>query len=60
MTSQQRERMNQLCSKMANEQNPARFHQLVVELNALLEEKSQRLEGNLKTDAEPSAEGKSA
>lgn len=44
MTSEQNERLNQLCSQISKEQNHTRFHQLVKELNELLEDKGQRLE----------------
>jgi hypothetical protein len=44
MTPDQRERLTQLCEQIAKEQNHARFHRLVKELNDLLEKKEQRLD----------------
>jgi len=44
MTPEERERMNQLCERIQNEQNPQRFTKLVEQLNKLLETKEKRLE----------------
>ena len=39
----QRERMNELCTRIADEQDPQTFDRLVVELNDLLEDKHKRI-----------------
>lgn len=44
MTSEERERMNELCQKIAVEQDHDRFVRLLRELNSLLERKEHRLE----------------
>lgn len=60
MTSDKRERMNQLCAQIAKEQNHAKFHQLVKELNELLDEKEQRLGARGHDDVMQKAERNSA
>ena len=60
MTNQQRERLNQLCTQIAKEQNHAKFHQLVKELNELLEEKEQHLETRGHDDVMQKSEHKNA
>ena len=49
MTSEERERMNQLCWQLQGEKNPAKFDEMVKELNQLLDEKPQHFPptGNL-------------
>ena len=49
MTSEERERMNQLCERIQNEKNPQRFTKLVEQLNKLLERKEKRLESKRRT-----------
>jgi len=44
MTPQERERMLALCTEIANENDIDTFHQLIRELNDLLERKERRLE----------------
>jgi hypothetical protein len=41
----EKEHWRELCEKAANEQDPAKLHQLVQEINRLLEEKQKRLRG---------------
>lgn len=60
MTPEQNERLNQLCSQIAKEQDHAKFHRLVKELNALLDEKEQRLEARGHDDVMQRADSKSA
>ena len=60
MTPEQNERLNQLCSQIAREQDHVRFHRLVRELNELLDEKDQRLEARGHDDVMQKAERKSA
>jgi protein-tyrosine phosphatase len=43
MTAEERERMNWLCSRIADEKNPSVFHELLRELNELMEKKRQRI-----------------
>jgi hypothetical protein len=43
MKPQERERMNWLCSRIADEKDPLIFDQLVEELNDLLEAKHERI-----------------
>ena len=43
MTSEEREKMNELCKRIQTEKNPKIFDQLVCELNDLLEEKHERI-----------------
>ncbi len=43
MKLDERERMNWLCSRIADERVPAVFDELVRELNELLEEKHERI-----------------
>jgi hypothetical protein len=44
MTPEEKVQMGTLCAQIAVEQDPERFHQLLVQLNDLLEEKEHRLE----------------
>lgn len=44
MTPEERERMNWLCIRIQEENNPATFDQLVRELNDLLEAKQERIQ----------------
>lgn len=44
MTPEERERMHELCERIAKEQNHEKFVKLVQELNDLLDHKEQRLE----------------
>jgi hypothetical protein len=43
MTAEERERMDWLCSRIADERNPLVFHELLRELNELMEKKRQRI-----------------
>jgi hypothetical protein len=43
MTPDERERMNELCSKIATEKDPDTFDKLVKELNDLIEHKHERI-----------------
>jgi hypothetical protein len=43
MTAEERERMDWLCSRIADEKNPLVFHELLRELNELMEKKRQRI-----------------
>jgi hypothetical protein len=43
---EQRERWMQLCEQAANEQDPDRLMELIVEINRLLEAKERRLKGD--------------
>jgi hypothetical protein len=59
MNFEQNERMNQLCLRISQEQDHAKFLQLVKELNDLLDEKEQRLEAIRRSEVmpEPRAQG---
>lgn len=50
MTSEERERMNWLCQRIADEKDPDIFDQLVEELNDLLEAKHERIHLEHKTN----------
>jgi hypothetical protein len=43
---QNQERWRQLCEQAGKEQDPVKLHELVREINRLLEEKEARLKGN--------------
>ncbi len=43
MTREERDRMNFLCQQIQDEQDPAKFDELVLELNELLEVKHERI-----------------
>lgn len=43
MTSEEREKMNQLCKLIQEEKDPDRFTELIQGLNELLEQKENRL-----------------
>jgi hypothetical protein len=43
MNSDERARMNKICSQIATEKDPATFDRLVKELNDLLEQKHERI-----------------
>lgn len=43
MTTDERERMNALCERIAKEQDPKKFTELVEALNDLLDQKDHRL-----------------
>ena len=43
MTSEEREKMNELCRQIQTEKNPEIFDQLVLELNELIEVKHERI-----------------
>jgi hypothetical protein len=43
MTREERDRMNFLCRQIQDEQDPAKFDELVLELNELLEVKHERI-----------------
>jgi len=43
MTPEEREKMNDLCTRIQSEKNPKTFDQLVQELNELLEIKHERI-----------------
>ncbi len=45
MIGQNKERWQELCEQAANEQDPQKLHELVREINQLLEEKQARLKG---------------
>ena len=45
MTPDERDRMNVLCEQIAKEQDHEKFAKLVQELNDLLDQKEQRLDG---------------
>jgi hypothetical protein len=45
LQGEKRERLMKLAAEVAAEQDPKRFHALLVELNNLLEEKEHRLRG---------------
>lgn len=60
MTPEQNKRLNHLCSEIAKEQDHARFHRLVKELNELLDEKEQRLDRRGHDDVMQRAERESA
>jgi hypothetical protein len=44
MTPEERERMNWLCSRIADEKDPSLFQKLLRELNELKEKKRQRID----------------
>ncbi len=46
MTSEERERMNEICAQMQVEQDHRKFGLLLAELNDLLERKGHRLEAD--------------
>lgn len=46
MTTEERQRMYQLCAMIETEKDHHRFLQLIEELNELLERKEHRLEGD--------------
>ena len=50
MTPDERERLNQLCSRIQTEKDQAKFSQLLTELNELLEKKEQRFIQEAKKD----------
>jgi hypothetical protein len=54
MQGPNKERWRELCEQASTEQDPEKLHQLVVEINRLLEEKNARLRGERPTD-QPSA-----
>jgi len=43
MTSEEREKMNQLCKLIQDEKDPDRFTELIQQLNKILEQKESRL-----------------
>jgi hypothetical protein len=45
MIGKNRERWQELCEQAAKEQDPKKLHELVREINKLLEEKQARLKG---------------
>jgi hypothetical protein len=49
MTPEEREKMDELCRRLAAEQNPEVFDRLVKELNELLDEKHTRIHPEHKT-----------
>ena len=55
MQSEQRERLVALAARVAAENDPVRFHALILELNQLLKGKSQPLEPLKKTVRPPTA-----
>ncbi len=56
MTPDERERMAILCERIATEQDPKKFDQLIQDLNDLLERKHERIHPEHKTnpDKKPS------
>ena len=54
MQNEKRERLIQLAEQIAVEQDPEKFRALIVELNNLLEEKENRLQGQADTPTKPS------
>ena len=52
MTPEERDKMNDLCTRIQSEKNPKTFDQLVQELNELLEIKHERIhpEHKIKSD----------
>jgi hypothetical protein len=52
MSPEERERMNDICTKLQVEQDRGKFTQLMTELNNLLECKEQRLEAKDKRESE--------
>ena len=60
MTHEQSQRLNALCGEIAKEQDHAKFHRLVRELNELLDEKEQRLEARGHDDVMQRANRESA
>jgi hypothetical protein len=52
MTPEEREKMNDICTRIQTEKNPKTFDQLVQELNELLEIKHERIhpEHKIKSD----------
>jgi hypothetical protein len=57
MKGERGERWRDLCSQAAEEQDPDRLMELVREINALLEEKEQRLKREKSCDKGRAAEG---
>jgi hypothetical protein len=57
MKGERAERWHQLCSQAAQEQDPDRPMELIREINQLLGEKEQRLNGEVSGDKGPAAEG---
>jgi hypothetical protein len=49
MTPEERERLEDLCRRVAEEKDPLTFEKLVLELNELLEQKHSRIHPNPKT-----------
>lgn len=49
MTPEERERLEDLCRRVAEEKDPLTFEKLVLELNELLEQKHSRIHPNHKT-----------
>jgi hypothetical protein len=50
MTPDEREQMAILCERIAKEQDPQKFTQLVGQLNALLDKKARRLNPSTKSN----------
>jgi hypothetical protein len=46
MQGENKERWKELCEQASKEQDPAKLHELIREINRLLEEKQGRLSGN--------------
>jgi hypothetical protein len=44
MAGEEKDEITALCNRVIEEKDPAKFHELVVQLNNLLERKEQRLE----------------
>ena len=56
MRAEQKERLTQLASQIAVEQDHEKFMALILELNDLLEEKEKRLSGPANQSPEPKSE----
>ena len=56
MQGEKRERLMKLAAQVAAEQDPKKFHALIVELNELLQEKEHRLQTQGNPAARPTRE----
>jgi hypothetical protein len=53
LQGEKRERLMKLAARVAEEQDPKKFHALLIELNALLQEKEERLQMQGKIGEKP-------
>ena len=56
MQGEKRDRLMKLAAQVAAEQDPKKFHALIVELNELLQEKEHRLQTQSNPTARPTRE----